>query len=105
MTTINGTGVSQLRPVRARQRRAGEDETKELSETEPKKLVITLGTEAAEATRGMAETMGTSAPEAVRRGLTLLNLVLTAKERGEKLALYDPATKQAQELVFAWDYQ
>jgi hypothetical protein len=99
VTNLNG--VTEMRRRRPRRH----EETEELEETDTKKLVVTLGSDSAEAARAMAEIMGTTAPETIRRGLSLLRLALSLREKGETLAVYDRATKESRELVFAWDYQ
>lgn len=83
------------------------DDPKELDITlepitlEPKKLVITLGVEAAEATRSLAEQMAVTPPEAVRRGLSLLQL-LVSLSHDEELCVRDKNDGMLERIRFQW---
>lgn len=68
---------------------------------DPKKLVITLGLEAAEATRRLAERMQINPPEAVRRGLTLLQL-LQSLSADEELVIRRKKDGSLERVRFQW---
>jgi hypothetical protein len=70
-------------------------------DTGPKRMVVTITPEAAEATRKMAAKMGCSSPEAIRRALSLLDLVLDL-DGGQVLAVHDPKTGLVDRLRFVW---
>jgi hypothetical protein len=68
-----------------------------------KRLVITLGVEAANATRRLAAHLGVTPIEAVRRGLTLLDL-LVSLDPDEELIVRNRKTGQTDRLRFHWGY-
>ena len=67
------------------------------------RAVVTLSPAVASATRRMGEQMGgVGATEVVRRGLILLDLLLSLDD-DEELVVRDANTKQVDRLRFAWD--
>jgi hypothetical protein len=72
-------------------------------EGDGRKLVVTLGTEAAAATRRMATQMNVSTAETVRRGLALLDL-LQSLPSDEELVVRDRRTGDIERLRFHWGY-
>jgi hypothetical protein len=67
------------------------------------RAVVTLSPAVASATRRMAEQMGgVGTTEVVRRGLILLDLLLSLDD-DEELVVRDANTKQVDRLRFAWD--
>jgi hypothetical protein len=72
-------------------------------EGDGRKLVVTLGTEAAAATRRMATQMNVSTAETVRRGLALLDL-LQSLPADEELVVRDRRTGDIERLRFHWGY-
>jgi hypothetical protein len=68
-----------------------------------RKLVITLGSEAAAATRRMAEELKVPPPEAVRRGLMLLDMLLSL-DAGEELVIRN-RKGEIERLRFHWGYR
>jgi hypothetical protein len=67
-----------------------------------RKLVVTLGPEAASATRRMAAQLDVTAPEAVRRGLMLLDLLLSLDPSERLVVLNDQG--DIERLRFHWGY-
>lgn len=67
----------------------------------PRRMVVTLAPEAAEATRKMATELGCSSPEAIRRGLVLLHLV-THLSRDESLAIHNSRSGQFERVRLLW---
>jgi hypothetical protein len=68
-----------------------------------RKLVVTLGAEAAAATRRMAADMDTSIAETVRRGLALLDL-LQSMRADEELVVRNTRSGDIERLRFHWGY-
>jgi hypothetical protein len=68
-----------------------------------RKLVITLGSEAAAATRRMAADMNASTAETVRRGLALLDL-FQSLPADEELVVRNTRTGDVERLRFHWGY-
>jgi hypothetical protein len=68
-----------------------------------KRLVVTLGIEAGNATRRLASDLGISPSEAVRRGLTLLDL-LASLGPDEELIVRNKMTGESDRLRFHWGY-
>ncbi len=68
-----------------------------------RKLTVTLGTEAAAATRRMAEAENVSAPEIVRRGLSLLGL-LYGLDPSEELVIRDRQSGDVERLRLLWGW-
>jgi hypothetical protein len=68
-----------------------------------RKLVVTLGTEAAVAARRMAADMNASTAETVRRGLALLDL-LQSLPAEEELVVRNTRTGDIERLRFHWGY-
>ncbi len=68
-----------------------------------KRLVVTLGIEAGNATRRLASNLGVSPSEAVRRGLTLLDL-LASLGPDEELIVRNKKTGESDRLRFHWGY-
>ena len=80
------------------------DRSRLLPQDEPdKRLVVTLGPEAAAATRKIAADLGISPSEAVRRGLMLLDLH-SSLGADEELAVRNRKTDQWERLRFHWGY-
>ena len=72
-------------------------------DTEGRKLVVTLGAEAAAATRRMAADLDVSTAEAVRRGLALLD-VLQSLGPEEELVVRNTRSGEIERLRFHWGY-
>jgi len=68
-----------------------------------RKLVVTLGSEAAAATRRMATDMNASTAETVRRGLALLDL-LQSLPADEELVVRNTRTGDVERLRFHWGF-
>jgi hypothetical protein len=68
-----------------------------------KRLVVTLGVEAANATRRLAAHLSVTPSEAVRRGLTLLDL-LASLSPDEELIVRNKKTGESDRLRFHWGY-
>jgi len=67
-----------------------------------RKLVVTLGSEAAAATRRMATELNVTPPETVRRGLMLLDLLLSL-DPDEELIIRNKSGEISR-LRFHWGY-
>jgi hypothetical protein len=80
---------------------------REGAETPPdeadKRLVVTLGVEAANATRRLAARLSVTPSEAVRRGLTLLDLFASLSP-DEELIVRNRKTGESDRLRFHWGY-
>ena len=68
-----------------------------------RKLVVTLGVEAATATRRMAEEMGTTPTEVVRRGLSALQMLHELSDN-EELMIRNRRDGSLERLRFLWTY-
>jgi hypothetical protein len=68
-----------------------------------RKLVVTLGSEAAAATRRMAQRLKVNPPETVRRGLMLLDMWLSL-DPDEELVIRSTKTGEISRLRFHWGY-
>jgi hypothetical protein len=92
MTRRNAAGI---RPVSA--------DGAETAPPEPddKRLVVTLGVEAASATRRLAAALGVTPSEAVRRGLTLLDMFVSLGP-DEELIVRNKKTGESDRLRFHW---
>lgn len=69
--------------------------------TDDRKLVMTLTAGPAAFTRRMATQMGVGTPEAVRRALTVLHLVLSLAD-DEELLVRNKTTSQLERVRFEW---
>jgi hypothetical protein len=74
-------------------------EQQDATVAEDKRIVITLGVEAAKKTRELADRLGITAPEAVRRGLTLL-LMQTDLGPDEEIVIRNKKTRETTRIVF-----
>jgi hypothetical protein len=95
-TTMSGTGLIEREKISAEQ--ADDD-----GGADDRRLVITLSGEAAASTRLLAERLGISAPEAVRRGLNLLDLWAGLDDH-EELVVRNGATGVVERLRFHWGF-
>lgn len=68
-----------------------------------RRLVITLGPEAAASTRQMAKRLKITPSEAVRRGLTLLHLLMSLGP-DEELAIRNRKTKETDRVRVHWGF-
>jgi len=68
-----------------------------------RKLVVTLGSEAAAATRRMAGQLKVTPPETIRRGLMLLDLLLSL-DSDEELVIRSRKSEEISRLRFHWGY-